>query len=319
MRHTRVAGSCLLAVAMIVQTARADEYDFEIDVAFDSSRFDGSQTGTTPGGTIFSSSSIDTDSLSVMGSWYFTGLSDDKGPRARAVLVDRASSLSLGYSRTEWSNSLVLTSSDPAFPLGPLDLTVDSDIDTFSADFRYVDRDSGWFGSAGLLAANADMGAFVSESINDDGWSLGVGKYLADTTTLSLSFSDVSTTSAVGLSLEHLGDLGASWQYAVDLGYSYVDVGGGFDLRTLGAAISLYPTRDFEFGLAVEDVSGDFPGADGQTVEGFASWYVKPNVRLSARYRVNDADYIGTVFFSTGSTVNDSDEDSFGISASIRF
>lgn len=319
MRYVRAAGSCLLAVAMIVQTARADEYDFEIDVAFDSSQFDGSQTITTPGGTIFNSTSIDSDSLSVLGSWYFTGLSDDKGPRARAVLVDRASSLSIGYSRTEQSNSFVLTSSDPAFPLTPSDLSFDSNVDAFSADFRYVDRDSGWFGSAGLLTANATTAGFAIQPGDADGWSLGAGKYLADTTTLSLNLTDVSDTSAVGLSFEHLGDLGASWQYAVDLGYSYIDIGGGFDLNTLGAAISLYPTRDFEFGLAVEDVSGDFPSADSQTVEGFASWFVQPNVRLSARYRVDDADYLGNVSIGGGSTVNDSDEDSFGISASIRF
>lgn len=319
MRHTRAAGSCLLAVAMIVQTAQADEYDFEIDVAFDSSQFDRSETTTTPGGTIFNSASIDSDSLSVLGTWYFTGLSDDKGPRARAVLVDRASSLSIGYSRTEQSNSFVFTSSDPAFPLPPFDLSFDSNVDAFSVDFRYVDRDSGWFGSAGLLTVNATAARFSVQPGDADGWSLGVGKYLADTTTLSLNFTDISNTSAVGLSFEHLGDLGASWQYAVDLGYSYVDVGGGFDLNTWGAALSLYPTRDFEFGLAVEDVSGNFPSADSQTVEGFASWYVKPNVRLSARYRVDDADYFGNVFIGGGSTVNDSDEDSFGISASIRF
>ena len=74
MRHTRGAGSCLLAAAMIAQTAWAGEYDFEVDIAFDSTQFDGSQTTTTPGGTIFSSTSIDSDSLSVLGSWYFTGL-----------------------------------------------------------------------------------------------------------------------------------------------------------------------------------------------------------------------------------------------------
>lgn len=325
MRHVRAAGSCLLAVATIVQTAWADEYDFEIGIAFDSSQFDGSQTTTTTGGTIFDSSSIDTDSLSVLGTWYFTGLSDDKGPRARAVLVDRASSLSIGYSRTEQSSSVVLTSSDPAFPLGPFDLSIDAEADTYSANFRYVDRASGWFGSAGLFTANATAGPFMSDSpfvgvsIDEDGWSLGAGKYLADTTTLSLNYSEVSDTSAVGLSFEHLGDLGASWQYAVDLEYSYVDLGGGFDLDTWGAAISLYPTRDFEFGLAVQDVSGDFPSADSQTIQGFASWYVKPNVRLSARYRVDDGDYSGTVFGGGGSTVGSSDEDSFGIGVSIRF
>jgi len=323
MRHVRAAGGCLLAVAMIVQTAQADEYDFEIDVGFDSSQFDGSATTTTPGGTVFSSASIDSDSLSVLGSWYFMGLSDDKGPRARAVLVDRASSLSIGYSRTELSNSIAFNSSDPAFPGLPAELSFDSKVDAFAADFRYVDRDSGWFGSVGLFTANAGSVPSASQPSDADGWSLGVGKYLADTTTLSLNFSDVYTgqgPSAIGLSFEHLGDLGASWQYAVDLGYSYADVGGGFDLNTWGAAISLYPTRDFEFGLAAEDVSGNFPGADSQTVEGFASWYVKPNVRLSARYRVDDADYFGSASFVGGSpTVSDSDEDSFGISASIRF
>lgn len=54
---------------MIVQTAQGEEYEFEIDVAFDRSQFDGSQTITTPGGTIFNSTSIDSDSLSILGSW----------------------------------------------------------------------------------------------------------------------------------------------------------------------------------------------------------------------------------------------------------
>ena len=223
------------------------------------------------------------------------------------------------YKRQEQSSSFVLTSSDPTFPLAPIDVSFDSNVDAFSADFRYVDRDSGWFGSVGLLTVNATAARFGSQSSDADGWSLGVGKYLADTTTLSLNFSVVSDTSAVGLSFEHLGDLGASWQYAVDLGYSYLDVGGGFDLNTWDAAISLYPTRDFEFGVAAKVVSGDFPSADNHTVEGFASWYVKPNVRLSARYKVGYPDYFGNVFSGGGSTVTDSDGDSFGISASIRF
>ncbi len=318
MRHVRAAGSYLLAFAMIAQTAWADEYDFEIDVAFDSTQFDGIRTITRPGGTVIDSTSTDTDRLSVLGTWYFTGLSDDGGPRARAVLVDRASSLSLGYSRTELSSSVVLTSTDPTFPIFPYDLSIEAEADTFAANFRYVDRASGWFGSAGLFNANATTGPFVSDTIDDDGWSIGVGKYVAETTTLSLNFTEVSDTSATSLSFEHLGDLGTSWQYAVDLGYSYVDLGGGFDQDRLGAAIAFYPTRDFEFGLGFEDVSGNGLGFDSQAVEGFASWYVKPNVRLSARYRIDDEDYGGTLI-GPGSLVSDSDEDSFGISASIRF
>ena len=87
---------CLLAGMLVGANGFAEEYDFEVGLAFDSTHTEGSKTITTPGETIVNSSDIDTDVLSVFGSWYFTGLSDDKGPRARAALVDRASSLSFG-------------------------------------------------------------------------------------------------------------------------------------------------------------------------------------------------------------------------------
>lgn len=75
---------------------------------------------------------------------------------------------------------------------------------------------------------------------------------------------------------------------------------------------------DFEFGLAVEDVSR-LLGQDTTGFEGFASWFVKPNVRLSAHYRVDDAELFGSVFIGGGSTVSDADQDRFGISATVRF
>jgi len=322
MRINTVAVIGSLVGILVAMNASAEQYDFEAGVAFDSTRFDGSQTISTAGGTVFNSGETDTDELRLFGSWYFAGLSDDKGPLARAVLVDRASSLSIGYSRSDQTNSAFLTSDDPAFPFPPIDSRFDSDGDSFVANFRYVDRDSGWFGTAGLLTSDTSLSGFVDDSFDATGWRLGVGKYVFENTTLALDVSQVNAdggdATAVAVSLEHLGDIGESWQYAIDVGYSRLDATGGSEQDAWRAAIALYPSRSFEFGVAVEDVSGLF-GQDATGLEGFASWFVKPNVSLSARYRVDDADYFGNVSIGGASRVSDADKDGFGISATVRF
>lgn len=312
----------LLVGMLLATSAAAEQYDFEVGLAFDSSRFDGSQTITTTGGTAFNSNETDTDDLRLFGSWYFAGLSDDKGPKARAVLVDRASSLSLGYSRSDQTIVTLLTIDDPSFPFPPIDSRFDSDGDSFAVDLRYVDRDSGWFGNVGLLTSDITLSGFVDESVDATGWRLGVGKYVLETTTIGLDVSKVNAdggdATVFAVSLEHLGDLGERWQYAIDIGYDRLDADGGIELDTWRAAIAVYPSRNFEFGVAVEDVSGLF-GQDTTGLEGFASWFVKPNVRLSARCRVDDADYSGNVSIGGAPTVSNADQDSFGISATVRF
>jgi len=324
MRHIRGASCCLLAGMLVATSGFAEEYDFEIGLAFDSTQFDGSQTTTTPGGTLFNSVKTDTDELSVFGRWYFAGLSDDKGPRARAVLVDRASSLNVAYSRTDQASSFFGTSDDPSFPIPPFNAEFDTDGDSFAVDFRYVDRDSGWFGNAGWLTSDITPFGFTDPSVDATGWNLGVGKYLFETTTLGLDVGEVNVTgranvTVVAVSFEHLGDLGERWQYAIDIGYNRADRDFGSDLDTWRAAIALYPTRDFEFGVAIEDVSANNSSLDNTGIEGFASWFVTPNVRLSARYGVDDVNDSGNIPIGGATTVGDFDQDSFGISASIRF
>ena len=145
---------------------------------------------------------------------------------------------------------------------------------------------------------------------------------MLETTTIGLDISQVNAdggdATVVAVSLEHLGDLGERWQYAVDVSYNRLDGDGGTELDTWRAAVALYPNRDFEFGVAVEDVSGLF-GRDSTGLEGFASWFVTPNVRLSARHRVDDADYFGNVSLGGAPTVSNADQDSFDVSATVRF
>ncbi len=315
-----------LSVGLLVATSGvAEEYDFEVGLAFDSTNTEGSKTIMAPGETIFNSSEIDTDVLSVFGSWYFNGLSDDKGPRARAVLVDRASSLSFGYSRTDQTLSAFLMSDDPSSLFPSFDSTFETDGDAYAIDFRYVHRDSGWFGDVALLSLNTTRSGFVNDSVDAAGWSLGIGKYLFDTTTLGLDVGrryydgDLEETDVV-LSFSHLGNLGERWQYGIDLAYGRSEGDFDFEQDTWGAAIALYPTRDFELGVRVEDISSSDYLRDSTGIEGFASWFITPNVRVSARYRVDDIDYyFGNIIIGGAPEVRDAEQNSYEISATIRF
>ena len=325
MKHTRGRRYWQLVGLLIATSGVAEEYNFEVGLAFDSTNTEGSRTITAPGETIFDSSEIDTDVLSVFGSWYFTGLSDDKGPRARAALVDRASSLSFGYSRTDQTFSSFRMSDDPSSSFPPNDSTYENDGDAYAIGIRYVHRDSGWFGDAALLSSDTTAVGVVHDSGDASEWSLGIGKYLFDTTTLSLDvgrrdYDGVLEETDVVLSFSHLGNLGERWQYGIDLAYGRSE--GDFDLEqdTWGVAIALYPTRDFEFGVGVEDISGSGYFRDSTGIKGFASWFITPNVRVSARYRVDDIYYwFGSIFIGGAPEVSDAEQDSFEISATIRF
>lgn len=323
MRNNNFAGLLLAGATLVATNASAENYDFEIGLAYQSTQSDGEQSITTTGGTIFNSIDSDSDNLRLFGNWYFAGLSDEKGPRARAAFVDRASVLSFGYARTDLSTSATVESTDPLVP--SFFVEFDGKGDTYALDVRYVWRDSGWFGKAGVASSDATLGGFVDDSINSIAWSLGVGKYLWNTTSLALDFSqsdddggDVTVTS---ISFSHLGDMGERWQYAVDLGFVRTEsgVGSGLDADTWRAALSLYPTRDFEFGVRFDDADSDSDFFDRSGIEGFASWFVTPRVVLGASYRVDDVNFAGNVSIPSAQTSSDADQDSAGISVSVRF
>lgn len=324
--------SRILSLLLISAVCDAEQYDYEVNLGFGRTTFDGSQLITRPNGTIFESRDSETDEYSAIGKWYFAGLSDDLGPRARAEFVDRASSISVSYLHTDQTSSFFRRNDDPSFPLLPPveSFNFGADGDSFAAGIRYVDRDSGWFGSARLFTSSLSsdgVNSLVFGGSDVDAWTLGVGKYLYETTALSLELGQVdgpgeADSSLVAATFTHLGGIGERWQYAIDLGYARSDAEIGPDLDTWGAALALYPTRDVEFGVSVEDVSADGSfafDADATTVTGFASWFVKPNLQLSARYSVDDVNFFPSVFLSDSTTETDADQDSFGIDVLVRF
>jgi hypothetical protein len=310
------AGTLLLASAAV-----ADDFDFEVGITYDRTQLDAEQTITTNFGTIFNSNEIDTDAYSLFGSWYFAGLTDDNGPRARAAFVDRASVLSVSYARADVSASASIVSSDPAIP--SFEGSFNSDGDAYAIDLRYVWRDSGWFAKGGLAEADASADGSIAGSGDSTAWRLGVGKYLFDTTTLALDYNesddDVADASTIALTFSHLGDMGETWQYAVDLGYARTDANFDLEVDSWNVALSLYPNRDVEFGVRIVEQNADFAVLDSTSYEGFASWFVTPGVVLGARYRIDDVGWLGNVAFPSAQTQSDADQDSIGLSVSVRF
>lgn len=314
-------GALLTGAILAANSAAAEDFAFEIGATYDRTQLDAEQTITTPGGSIFNSNDFDTDAYSLFGSWYFAGLSDEKGPRARAAFVDRASVLNFGYARTDVSIAASVVSTDPGIP--SFDSNFKSDGDAYALDVRYVWRDSGWFADAGVANANVSLGGFLNESVDSTAWRLGVGKYLFETTMLALDVSqadeDGGDATNISATFSHLGNMGASWQYAVDLGYSRTDADFDLDFDTWSAALSLYPNRDFEFGVRIAEQDADFAALDSTSYEGFLSWFVTPGVVLAARYRVDDVGWLGNVSIGGVEPTSDVDQDGFGLGVTVRF
>lgn len=316
--RTWLAGAVFAAAGVA-----ADDFDFEVGATYDRTQLDAEQTINTNLGTIFNSIDVDTDAYSLFGNWYFTGLSDANGPRARAAFVDRASILRLGYAGTDSSLSAATESTDPAFP--EFDSAFKTNGDAYSLDGRYVWRESGWFAAAGIASVETSVsGAIVGGSSTDStAWRLGVGKYLFENTSLALDYgqSDQDGGDATNFSamFSHLGNMGSTWQYAVDLGYSQTDSDLSLDFESWRAGLSLYPNRDFEFGVSIAETDADFAALDSTSYEGFASWFVTPSVVLAARYRIDDVGFLGSVLIPSADTTSDADQDSVGFGITVRF
>ncbi len=329
MTHRVCAGAVLLALAGAPH-ATAEIYNFEVGLGFDRTQFDSSSVRTIdqpvpPTPITFSDeTSIDTDDIRLFGSWYFAGLTDDNGPRARAVFVDRASVATLAYLRSDQTFSTRFDNDSGLTFLPPGEFSSDQTLDDLSASVRLVDRNSGWYGLAGISRSEAEIDFNVPGPVGSDfdatGYNLGFGKYLFATTSLEIAVdwieADNNDVTIVSLDFTHLGSIGESWQYAVDLGYANTDGDFGADSDSYLAGLSLYPNRDLEFGIALTEEDGPF-GGELTSIGIFGSWFFVPNASMSVRYRFDDVDSGITAIGPLDAV--DEDQDAWGIGVNVRF
>lgn len=307
----------LLTCCGLVTTAAADDYDFQVDLTYGWGQSESTIIPTVNGvpdpslGTNRTSS--DSDIISLTGVWFYSGLSDAKGPKSRAAFMSRASGIVMSYSRGDESGSLEISGGI----LPPASASFDATSDELSLDLRHVWQDSGWFALAGFSRVEVDgestsIGGGVSFSSADaNGYRLGFGKYLGEATTLELGITTLdvgsSNPTVVALSFSHIGSLGANWQFGTDVAYAKSDTGGEGDAFALRG--SLFPTDSIEFGLAFSR-NEPVDGFEIDALEAFGGWFIRDNVELVASFRLDDPEE---------GPGQDADSDEFTIGAKVRF
>ncbi|MEO1319847.1 MAG: hypothetical protein AAFV30_04665 [Pseudomonadota bacterium] len=301
--------------AVLSSAAWSDDYNYEVGFGLERAESSVLDTGfaTIGPGPGFPSLSIDTETtdFEVSGTWFFDGLSDARGPRSRAAFVDRASSLSLviGDSSTDTDAVLRIPGGTPPETRD----SFESDGTRFGVAGRYVLEPSGWFFTGQI--ARVDFDTFGT-SAELDLLAAGVGKYLGETTTLSLSAArseiDVSgggddSDSGLILEFDHIGGDAAGLQYGVGAVVSNQSVEGSSGSYTVRG--SLYPNRDLSLNLSVNGQLGSDP-IDATVFSVSGGWFFTEAFEVSAGYTFTEFDEEENV---------DLDDDSFRLSARYRF
>lgn len=311
----------------IVNGATADDVDYELGLSLANFDMDVASPigfiGGTPGSALGrAENSTDTDRLELSATWYYSGLQDAPGPRSRAAFLDRASSIVLSYAYEDSSSDFSSTGiPDPLLPpgIGPFPPSTGGSDGTghfIEARLRHVWGDSAWYGLAGLSHAEIDLdsvfnGNSSSFSEDSDAWAIGLGRYIGASTSLEVGTGSVdilgedATTYSAALS--HVGQLGANWHYAADLGITVFDSFDDREAYSLG--LSAFPNRELEIGIRATLRDSEFD-LDEDSYELFSSWFIRENVEIRARYREDDRD-------STFVTEFDSSELALGVN--VRF
>lgn len=318
-------GLLVLLGSLAAEGAAAGSYDFETGLVLGKSSTDVVSAIGIIGGGIpvpeagVSTSTTDSDTIELFGTWYYSGATDDKGPKSQAAFLSRASSLSIAYSYNDESNSLSSTGTIAPLPVTPpISASFGAETSSLGLRARHVWQNSGWYVLGSIASLDAEFKSVAPGGIISSGdarataYSAGVGKYFGDATAIDLrvlfSDQDGSNDAAVALGLKRVGSLGESWQYGANVGVVLSDTGG--DEQTYLLRLSLFPVDEFEFGAGFQRREVNSFAIDGNTYEALASWFPSDRVELRARYAMNDFDSVAT---------QDYDSDEIGIGLSVRF
>jgi len=245
-KQTVVAGAVAAALSL---SAQAD-YQFEVAGAY--------ATGEL---TAASGVDADQDLFTLGGTYYLNPVDDSKGPRSEDAFIDHASEISLFY-----------TGGEVDFDNGG-----DSDIENISASGRYVTPQSHWIVGLGYQFEDGDGGA------DTDSYSVQVGKYIADTTTVTAGWTftendDNRETDAYSLDLEHLEDLGSS-ALKVEAGIGWADSNFRSDVTVYSVGSTYYINNYIGFGVSYSFAYSDDTELDRFTV--FGEYWLNDKIGLS--------------------------------------
>ena len=272
MRKSVIATGLALAVTGI---SHAGTYNTELRASYSTGEIE------TPG------ADADVDQLGIGGEYYFNGVDDSKGPLAEAAFLDRASSVRANYIDGEF---------DGRFN--------DEDFDGFSLGGRLVDPASGWIFEVDYTEVEAD------DSGDVDTFDFSVGKYIAENTSLSFTYSTTDTDGGgdvdlYAVDIKHIASLAGGAYLSVTGNFGIGDADEADDPLVYGGSLTYYPTRNIGVGASLDFVDSD--DTEDTTFGVFGSWFPSESLELRVSYDMSDDDE------------TDEELDTFTIGAAFRF
>lgn len=213
-------------------------------------------------------SSSNIDMYGVTQQVYLSAVDTSAGPLATAAFVSRASSYSLSYLEEH-----------------------DLDADEAYAAMDWRDKESGL--TLGLTYKFRDID---SDDSSYDSVELSVGKYIGETTEVSIQASYMENKLDANLheevyavSISHVGMGAGDGGFALDGSFSVANKVTDDEQFGFAVTATLYPNRNLGLGAGFDIALADI---DDDRVFAFAEWFFRPDVKGKATYYISDQDNV---------------------------
>jgi len=223
---------------------------------------------------------VDKWGVDLYGTFFLNDVDTSNRPRSEAAFLDHASSVTLfgGYSELDDVDKLEKD-------LGGIDID-DDDSETYGIGGRYVTKQTGsWI-------IQADWRRTKPAHLEIDTYTIGIGKYITDNTSLIITYADADLdnggdTDGWNAGLEHFWDL-SSGGIKLEGNVGYVNVDNGDDIDVYNLAGTWYVNDDLGFGARFGTVDGGHDEAYRYSI--FSEWFITRSIAVSAAYDYTDFD-----------------------------
>jgi hypothetical protein len=248
--------SAAVVMSLLSSAALADTYQADVGVGYD--RFDSSNV------------------YSVGGSVYFAPVDDSKGPRAEAAFLNKASGISVNYSKPQDGDNAYAVSAR---------FVMSND---YLVEARYSRQGGNAFGSG--------EGLNLSSLLGGKTYGIGAGLYLTDHSDLVLSYDrdTDSKSNTVGLAYHAEQPLADAASLGYEVGGSYIDSPDG-KAYALDAAATYYVNPNLGLGASIAYMNGD---GSITTYGVHGSYFFTPSFYVRAGYSRLSGDGAGLNLYS---------------------
>ncbi|MDE0931151.1 MAG: hypothetical protein OSA77_10710 [Halioglobus sp.] len=257
----------ITGIALAMSAGAQADYDWELGAGYTAGKL--SKELKSNGQT--SKVNTDTDEIDVSATWYMETVDTSKGPLGEAAFLDHASNITIeiGDGKVELANQN------------------NDDGQTYEASMRYVAEGPGWKLSGWLV----DLSAKRSEPANlkIDQYSIGVGKYITENTTLVLNYENTSLNNGNGSgldtyggSVDHFFAFGDGGLKA-EVNFARTYVPNRDDVDSYGLDATYYLSNNLGFGVNWEQLenSGNETNVYGVSAE----WFISESFAVSLSYQ----------------------------------